>query len=134
MVKKKASFWKKSFWFTLKQILRIAVLFWGYHNSHVLVEGLTFGTTTGLLCFCLMLSGVDLVLRPVVKVLCLPLDLFSFGLARKLFYGLLMSVLLFSTLFYFAERGNFNAQTVAQQIQLATAIWIFTLTVLTVTR
>jgi uncharacterized membrane protein YvlD (DUF360 family) len=133
MGKKKASFWKKSFCFALKQVLRIAVLFWGYHHSHVLVKGLTFGTTTGLLGFSLMLSGVDLVLRPVVKVLCLPLDLFSFGLARKLFYGLLMSAFLFSTMFWFPDL-HINTQTVAQQIQLATAIWIFTLTVLTVTR
>ena len=123
----------KILFFVLKQGIRISALFYGLLYSAKVVSGLHFGDEMALLAFCLLLSLIDLGLRPLLKILCLPLDILTFGMTRKLIYTLLITASLVAGFFYLPEL-KLSTSSLAQNIQVALVVWIYTLTILTVIR
>ena len=130
---KTQTFLNKMIFFTLKQTVRLSALFYGLLYSSKVVAGLSFGYEVALLAFCVLLSLVDIGVRPVLKILCLPLDMLSFGMARKLIYSVLLTALL-AVGFLCLPELKLSTTSLAQNIQLALAVWIYTLTILTATR
>jgi uncharacterized membrane protein YvlD (DUF360 family) len=117
----------------IKQVSRIGGLYLGFRYGSAWLGGFSVENEAVLLAFCLVFSVVETGLRPLLKVLCLPLDILTFGMARKFFYLLIMTALLLSPLLWMPDL-SITAHTLAQQIQVLLAVWIFTLTVLVVTR
>jgi uncharacterized membrane protein YvlD (DUF360 family) len=130
---KKQSFLNKTIFFTIKQGIRLSALFYGLLYSSKVLAGLSFGDEFALLAFCVLLSLADIGVRPLLKIVCLPLDILSFGMARKVMYALLLTALLAVGFVYIPEL-KLSTTSLAQNVQLALAVWIYTLTILTVTR
>jgi uncharacterized membrane protein YvlD (DUF360 family) len=117
----------------IKQVSRIGGLYLGFCYGSAWIGGFSVENEAILLAFCFAFSVVETGLRPLLKVLCLPLDMLTFGMSRKVLYIILISVFLLSTLWWM-QSLHITAETFAQQLQTLLAVWIFTLTVLIVTR
>ena len=130
---KKKSLLHKTMFFIIKQALRLSALFYGWLYSSTIVGGLHFGDERALLVFCVLVSLVDLGVRPVLNIVCVPLDLLSFGLVSRLVYGGCVGVLLALGFVYLPEL-TLSTTSLAQNVQLALAVWVYALMVLTATR
>jgi uncharacterized membrane protein YvlD (DUF360 family) len=130
---KKKSIFNTTIFFTIKQAIRLSALFYGLLYSSKVLAGLHFGDELALLIFCVILSLADIAVRPVLKIVCLPLDILSFGMARNMVYVLLFTAFLGAGFLYLPEL-KLTTTSIAQNVQLALAVWIYTLTILTATR
>ena len=117
----------------IKQVIRIGVLYLGFRYGSAWIGGFSVDNEMVLLTFCFAFSVLETGLRPLLKVLCLPLDILTFGMMRKVLYLIVISGLLYSTIWWMPSL-HITAETFAQQVQTLIAVWIFTLTVLLVTR
>ena len=117
----------------IKQVSRIGVLYLGFRYGSAWIGGFSVDNEAILLAFCFAFSVLETGLRPLLKVLCLPLDILTFGITRKVLYLIVISGLLYSTIWWMPSL-HITAETFAQQVQTLIAVWIFTLTVLLVTR
>jgi uncharacterized membrane protein YvlD (DUF360 family) len=117
-------------------LLRIALLTLGYLNTDILFPNIQLDNLLHVAGLATGLVMVDLWIRPLLKLLLLPLQLLTLGMAARVGYGLLLLVILGTTgIFVEAlQLGHIQPMSVAQSAQALLATWVFTLTLLMATR
>jgi len=117
-------------------LIRVGVLLLGYLNADRLFPQIHLDNMLNLAGVALGFVLIDMVFRPIFKLFLFPVQLLTLGFGAHILYGMLLLGLIVGVGLYVDvfHLGSIDHMSMAQTVQAILAIWIFTWTLLIVTR